>query len=91
MKRLFPLIILNIAVWVCGNMLVNKGVTPKQQTYAMTAIVEKCCDDIVTVSDYNGNMWEYYGVAKPGQQVTLVMNDNATPLKLTDDVIIEVK
>ena len=46
--------------------------------------------DIIQAEDKSGNIWEYKGSARIGDDITLVMHDNHTS-KITDDIVKEVK
>lgn len=87
MKRLFILagIVLVFAlVWF---------LIPRQrpQLYATTAIVRAVDpeNDLVTVEDYNGFTWGFYGAEDwlPGDCVSMVMNDAGTDLVFDDEIV----
>lgn len=61
-----------------------------ESTYTRQAEVISIKGDIVRAEDKSGNIWEYKGSARIGDNVTLVMYDNHTS-KITDDVIKGVK
>ena len=72
-----------LALLLCGILALN--------TYAnLTTVVELDRDaDVVTCEDYNGNLWEFYGVEdwEIGDLCNLVMFDCGTA-EITDDVIV---
>lgn len=84
------IICFNLLIWFLGWFL-SGGFSATHTEYNLTATVASCSNGIVTVCDYNGNEWEYCGQAVPGREVVLIMDDNATPHKLTDDIIKGVK
>ena len=60
-------------------------------TYTMSAVVTDVDADTVTVEDFNGNVWEFYGDGfAVGEILTLVMDDCGTT-NITDDMIVDVK
>lgn len=60
--------------------------------YSLQTTVISVSDDIVTVIDNNGNMWEFEGAEdwEVGDECICTMNNNSTNI-ITDDIIIEVK
>lgn len=57
--------------------------------YAQPATVVDVAAELVTVKTVDGNLWEYYGDATPGEKIILVMDNNGT-IELTDDKIVGV-
>ena len=62
--------------------------------YPMTGIVVEVNydEDIVSVEDFNGNIWEFYGCEDwmEGDVCALLMNDCGTA-EVTDDEIVSVR
>ena len=61
-----------------------------ESTYTRQAEVISVKDDIIQAEDKSGNIWEYKGSARIGDDITLVMHDNHTST-ITDDIIKGVK
>ena len=61
-----------------------------ESTYTRTATITNSESGIVTAEDKSGNIWEYKGSAKIGDDITLIMHDNHTS-KITDDIVKGVK
>ena len=61
-----------------------------ESTYTRQAEVISVKGDIIQAEDKSGNIWEYKGSARIGDDITLVMHDNHTS-KITDDIVKGVK
>lgn len=63
--------------------------------YPHTAVVSSidCESDIVTVEDFNGNLWEFIGVEdwNCGDICSMIMDTKGTDDDITDDEIVSVK
>ena len=63
----------------------------KHTIYPLTVVVVGLDhdDDIVTCVDGADNFWEFYGIEdwQTGDYASLLMDDNATPNSIYDDVI----
>lgn len=61
-------------------------------TYGMLAVVTDLdlIEDLVSVSNWNGDVWQFYGVDDwcVGDLVVLVMHDNSTKDSIYDDIIL---
>ena len=54
-------------------------------------VVDVNCQE-VTVEDKQGNLWAFFGDGyTEGQEITVVMYDNTTDSRITDDEIVRVK
>ena len=66
----------------------------KSETYLLNTIVQEVNKetDTVTCIDYNGNLWEFYGVEdwQKGDFATMMMNTCGT-INIFDDEIIKVE
>lgn len=64
----------------------------KSGLYPATAIIVKLdyADDLVTVSDVAGTLWQFYGCEDypEGDLVRMLMYDNGTPETIYDDEIV---
>ena len=80
-KKILIVLVIVIAIGIIGNM---------ESTYTRQVTVTNSKDNIVTVEDNCGYIWEYKGSATIGDTVTLVMHDNHTS-KVTDDIVKGVK
>jgi len=62
--------------------------------YSLTAVVVKTDreNDIVTVKDFNGNLWEFYGIKdwNIDDICSMMMNDNGTET-IYDDIIVTIR
>ena len=49
-------------------------------------------EDLVFVSDWNGDIWSFYGIEdwSVWDYVSMVFHDNGTPFEIHDDVILSV-
>lgn len=85
-KFLFNLL---IVVCVIGFIGLLGGM---ERTYIREGQVISVKDNIVTVEDKSGFLWELEtDELKEGQEVVLKMNDNNTDGIITDDIIIDYK
>lgn len=79
-----------LLVLIAGLMLTACAAKTENHNYALTAIVIDVDRnaDTVTVEDFNGNAWTFYGAEDwmAGDCASLVMNDNSTE-KIMDDTI----
>lgn len=80
-KKILIVLAMIMAIGIMGNI---------ESTYTREATVTNSKDNIVTVKDNCGYVWQYKGTATIGDSVILVMNDNHTS-KVTDDIIKGVK
>ena len=73
------------------GVLTSMGMMEKHTVYPLTVVVVELDhdDDIVTCVDGANNFWEFYGVEDwlTGDYASLLMDDNATPNSIYDDVI----
>lgn len=97
----------NIAMWVSFFLcvaffaavpiaaFVPKVAEPEHNLYPMAAMVCELEEenDLVVIEDFNGNLWEFDGVEDwmVGDVCAVLMNDNATPDNICDDVIEQVR
>ena len=87
---IIAIIVALAACMLCTAMTANTEQPATCERYALTTeIVEIDLDnDIVTCEDFNGNLWEFYGVEdwEIGDCASLLMNDQGTP-SIYDDAI----
>lgn len=73
-----------VRLWVAAN--------PKEEQYPATGIVTEVNynTDTVTVQDFNGNLWNFYGCEDwaPNDICAMLMSNNGTPETIFDDIII---
>ena len=64
----------------------------KGELYPQTTIVVKVYNDVVTLQDFNGNLWEFTGAEdwQVGDICSCIMNNNGTE-NIFDDEIIKVE
>ncbi len=96
------IIVLVFALIALSIFIVTHGQRPKDigenltngWYYALTTCVVKIDrdNDIVTCEDYNGNLWEFYGVEdwEVGDCASLLMESHGTK-KIEDDTIEDVR
>ena len=95
-KNIINTVLYVILITICIFVLGAKygEINYKTHTYALTAVVVEIdkAQDIVTVEDYNGNLWQFTGVEdwERNDCVGLIMNDNLTD-NIYDDEIVSVK
>ena len=69
-----------------------EGNESRSDIYPKTAVVSKVDykNDVVTVKDYSGNLWEFYGCEdwETGDVCSMIMSTNGTT-KTLDDIIIK--
>ena len=88
MKKIIAIIVL-----MMGFIFVaNRTMFETNNNYLLQTVVISVSDDIVTVIDNNGNLWEFEGAEswEVGDECICTMNNNNTNI-ITDDIIIEVK
>ena len=68
------------------------GVTACAEIYPTTFVVINISNNIVSMEDYNGNVWEWEGVEDwmCGDIVSAIMDDNNTAI-IYDDTIITIR
>ena len=68
------------------------GVTACAEIYPTTVVVINISNNIVSMEDYNGNVWEWEGVEDwmCGDIVSAIMDDNNTAI-IYDDTIITIR
>lgn len=88
MKKIITIIILMMG-FIFGA---NRTTFETNNNYLLQTTVISVSDDIITVIDNCGNLWEFYGAEdwKVGDECICIMNNNNTNI-ITDDIIIEVK
>lgn len=83
-----------IAVLTIINFYKVNSIVKESNFYPMTAKIIEIdrMEDIVTVEDSTGNVWEFYGVEdfEKGDCVSMIMNNKDTE-SIFDDEIINVK
>lgn len=80
-KKIALVLIILLAIGLLNNF---------ESTYTRKAKVIDNKNGFVTCIDETGNIWEYKGSARVGDNLTLIMHDNHTT-KITDDIIKGVK
>lgn len=80
MKKLITLIVALILVTMNSAMA---------ETYFNPAIVIASDNDLVTVEDYDGNIWEFCGDGDLLDLYILEFDDNGTPDDIYDDMIVD--
>lgn len=83
------------AVLICACVgLIISAVNSANSNYPLTTIVVKINEDsdIVTVEDYNGNLWQFEGVEDwaIGDICSMIMSPSKTE-KIYDDVILSTR
>jgi len=82
-------IIAILAVFIASYLLVK--LEPREQVYPLTAQIVELdrANDIVTCEDGAGLLWQFEGCEdwEEGDIASLLMNDNATPDNVFDDII----
>ena len=72
----------------------NVEITETENIYALSTVVTSIdtSTDTVTVEDYNGNLWSFYGIEdwQNGDRCSLIMSTNNTP-SIYDDIIVSQK
>ena len=59
-----------------------------ESTYTRYAIVDSSSKGLVLCFDESGNEWEFWGEGfYTGQEIKLIMDNNHTDYKITDDII----
>lgn len=74
--------------------LIISAVNPANSNYPLTTVVVKINEDsdIVTVKDYNGNLWQFKGIEDwaIGDICSMIMSPSKTE-KIYDDVILSTR
>ena len=85
---------LMIILWAIPWIAIITNISAKSETYLLNTIVQEINKetDTVTCIDYNGNLWEFYGVEdwQEGDFATMIMNTCGTT-NIFDDEIIKVE
>lgn len=87
-----------LSIYACTASTTEAKTEPQNATtenyYALSTTVTSVdtTTDTVTVEDYNGNLWSFYGVEdwQNGDRCSLVMDTQGTP-SIYDDVIVSQK
>lgn len=89
MKKLIAIVI--IAIVALSAIACGKPEAKKNDFYPVTAVVVSVWydDDVVTVMDCNGFVWEFYGTEgwQVGDTCSMIMDDNGT-VEVEDDTIV---
>lgn len=80
---------LNIIAIIIATVIMN--LTPVENLYPMTAVVTTVDyeTDIVTMRDFNGNLWQFEGCEDwlENDVVACIMNNKGTPIIFDDEIV----
>lgn len=91
MKKFVALV---LALVLCASLCATASASYNGM-YAKSAVVVEVDyeNDVVTVEDFNGNLWEFEGCEDwlTGDVCAMVMYDNDTPETIYDDIILDMR
>lgn len=80
-----------IIACIALELILGFATAPKANQYPLSTVVVELNEenDIVTVEDFNGNLWEFEGVEdwEVGDICAMIMRDNATKIIFDDEII----
>ena len=84
-------LLLSAVIWF---RYLNTTAEPEHEIYPTSAIVTEITDDLVTITDFEGRMWQFYDDCEDwmiGDICAVIMDNNSTNETVYDDIILQTR